>query len=139
LNGEETEFMRSHCQRGYDILARVKALEEAAQIVLSHQECYDGSGYPRSLQADQIPLGARIFAVADTLDAMTSDRPYRKATTFANARKEILRFRGTQFDPSIVDVYSSIPDDTWTELRSRISEGFSLSSMGWDQTLTSVA
>lgn len=136
LNEEETLFMRSHCQRGHDILARVASLEEAANIVLSHQECYNGTGYPRGLKGEEIPLGARIFAVADTLDAMTSDRPYRRATTFANARAEIQRFRGTQFDPSVVDVFLSVPEHVWTELRSRISQGFSLSALDWETTLS---
>jgi HD-GYP domain-containing protein (c-di-GMP phosphodiesterase class II) len=131
--------MRSHCQRGYDILARVASLEEAAAIVLSHQECYNGTGYPRRLKGDEIPLGARIFAVADTLDAMTSDRPYRQATTFANARAEIQRFRGTQFDPEVVDMFLSVPEHVWTELRSRITQGFSLSSLDWETTLSAVS
>ncbi len=130
LTPEETVLMRSHCQRGFDILARVETLQDAAQIVLSHQECYDGGGYPRGLRGQDIPLGARIFAVADTLDAMTSDRPYRKATTFEKAREEILRFRGTQFDPQVVDVSLSIPEETWIDLRDRISKGFRLSTLG---------
>ena len=138
LSEVETTFMRTHCQRGYDILARVQALQEAAEIVLSHQESYDGAGYPRGLKGEQIPLGARIFAVADTLDAMTSDRPYRKAVSFARARAEILEFRGTQFDPRVVDVYLSMPDSTWIELRGRIAEGFSLSALGWQRTLSAV-
>ncbi len=136
LSEQEAAFMRTHCQRGYDILARVEALREAAEIVLSHQESYDGSGYPRGLQGEQIPLGARIFAVADTLDAMTSDRPYRKAASFASARAEINRVRGTQFDPRVVDVYLAVPDATWIELRGRIAEGFSLSALGWERTLS---
>jgi len=136
LSDPETTFMRTHCQRGYDILARVQALQEAAEIVLSHQESYDGNGYPRGLKGEDIPLGARIFAVADTLDAMTSDRPYRKATSFAQARQEIASYRGTQFDPQVVDVYLSVPDSTWIELRGRIAEGFSLSALGWERMLS---
>jgi putative nucleotidyltransferase with HDIG domain len=79
LTVEEREIMRRHCDIGYSVLERIPFLKEAAEIVLAHQECYDGSGYPRGLRDEQIPLGARIFAVADTLDAMISDRPYRKA------------------------------------------------------------
>jgi putative nucleotidyltransferase with HDIG domain len=139
LTEDETEAMRSHCRRGYDILAPVKSLEAAADIVLSHQERYDGSGYPRGLKGEEIPVGARIFAVADTLDAMTSDRPYRKSTSFASARAEIARGRGTQFDPKVVDVYLSIPDHVWIELRSRITEGFSLSALGWEKNLSAVS
>jgi putative nucleotidyltransferase with HDIG domain len=136
LSEPETHFMRTHCQRGYDILARVHTLREAAEIVLSHQESFDGTGYPRGLKGEEIPLGARIFAVADTLDAMTSDRPYRKATSFEQARREIREYRGTQFDPRVVDVYLSVPDSTWVELRGRIAEGFSLSALGWERTLS---
>ncbi len=74
--------MREHCARGYQMLRKIPFLQEAAEIVYSHQEHYDGSGYPRKLKGEEIPLGARIFAVADTLDAITSDRPYRKGATF---------------------------------------------------------
>jgi HD-GYP domain-containing protein (c-di-GMP phosphodiesterase class II) len=90
--------------------------------VYSHQEHYDGSGYPRGLKGEQIPMGARIFAVADTLDAITSDRPYRKATSFAAARAEIKRCAGTQFDPRVVEVYLSLPDQLWEDLRAEITQ-----------------
>jgi HD-GYP domain-containing protein (c-di-GMP phosphodiesterase class II) len=70
----------------------------------------------------EIPLGARIFAIADTLDAMTSDRPYRKGTSFAAARAEIIRCSGTQFDPAIVDVFLRIPDEQWSAIRSRTEQ-----------------
>ena len=73
--------MREHCYRGYQMLKRIPFLHEAAEIVYSHQERYDGTGYPRGLKGEEIPLGARIFSVADTLDAITSDRPYRPAQT----------------------------------------------------------
>src|SRR5277367_3778367 len=104
--GEQT-VMREHCMRGYAILKKIPFLEQASEIVFSHQEHYDGSGYSRGLKGEEIPLGARIFAVADALDAITSDRPYRKATSFAEARVEIKRCAGTQFDPHVVDVYLS--------------------------------
>ena len=81
--------MREHCYRGYQMLKKIPFLTEAAEIVYSHQEFYDGTGYPRGLKGEEIPLGARIFSVADTLDAITSDRPYRKAQSLAAARKEI--------------------------------------------------
>src|ERR1700735_3127097 len=121
LTNEEREIMRKHCEIGFSVLERIPFLKEAAEIVLSHQECYDGSGYPRKLKGEQIPLGARIFAVADTLDAMISDRPYRKAATFAAARLEVKRCAGTQFDPAIVDVYLSLPDQLWEDLRAEIT------------------
>ncbi len=78
--------MREHCTRGFNILRKIPFLAEAAEIVFSHQEHYDGSGYPTGLRGGEIPIGARIFAVADTLDAITSDRPYRKASSFDAAR-----------------------------------------------------
>jgi putative nucleotidyltransferase with HDIG domain len=121
LQAEEQLVMREHCVRGYQMLRKIPFLQEAAEIVYSHQEHYDGSGYPRKLKGDEIPLGARIFAVADTLDAITSDRPYRKATTFAAARLEIKRCSGTQFDPKVVNVYLSLPDQLWEDLRAEIS------------------
>src|SRR5271168_4357433 len=87
LDAEETAIMREHCFKGYQIVKKIPFLKEACEIVYSHQECYDGSGYPRGLKGEEIPLGARIFAVADTLDAMISDRPYRKALPITTARE----------------------------------------------------
>jgi putative nucleotidyltransferase with HDIG domain len=122
LHADEQKVMREHCARGYQMLRKIPFLQEAAEIVYSHQEHYDGSGYPRKLKGEQIPLGARIFAVADTLDAITSDRPYRKAATFAAARLEIKRCSGTQFDPKVVEVYLSLPDQLWEDLRAEITQ-----------------
>jgi putative nucleotidyltransferase with HDIG domain len=121
LTPQEQEIMREHCSRGYQILRKIPFLNEAAEIVFTHQEHYDGSGYPRGLHGNEIPIGARIFAVADTLDAITSDRPYRVARTFDAAREEILRCSGTQFDPGVVEVYLRIPNEVWVELRSEIN------------------
>ncbi len=120
LDVDERNVMRDHCARGYQILCKIPYLREAAEIVYCHQEHYDGSGYPRGLRGEEIPLGARIFAVADTLDAITSDRPYRKASSFTAARGEIQRCAGTQFDPHVVDVYLSMPDRLWIDLRNEI-------------------
>jgi putative nucleotidyltransferase with HDIG domain len=117
LTEEERVIMRTHCEIGYNMLIRIPFLREAAEIVLAHQEYYDGTGYPRGLQGDAIPLGARIFAVADALDAMISDRPYRSALPVQHAREEIQRCSGTQFDPGVVEVFLSIPDATWLDLR----------------------
>ena len=122
LQLDEQKVMREHCARGYQMLRKIPFLQEAAEIVYSHQEHYDGSGYPRGLKGEEIPLGARIFAVADTLDAITSDRPYRKATSFAAARLEIKRCAGTQFDPKVVEVYLSLPDQLWEDLRAEITQ-----------------
>ena len=121
LTIQEQEIMREHCSRGYQMLRKIPFLSEAAEIVFTHQEHYDGSGYPRGLRGNEIPVGARIFAVADTLDAITSDRPYRVARTVDAAREEILRCSGTQFDPEVVEVFLRIPNEVWLELRAEIS------------------
>ena len=93
----------------------------SAEIVFSHQERFDGTGYPSALRGAEIPIGSRIFAVADTLDAITSDRPYRAANGFDVARAEILRCSGTQFDPAVVETFLKIPNELWYELRSEIN------------------
>jgi putative nucleotidyltransferase with HDIG domain len=122
LKSDEQRIMREHCARGYQMLRKIPFLQEAAEIVFSHQEHYDGSGYPRGLEGEQIPLGARIFSIADTLDAITSDRPYRKARSFHAARGEIKRCSGSQFDPRVVDVYLGLPDQLWEDLRGEITQ-----------------
>ena len=121
LTPEEQTLMREHCERGYHMLRKIPFLAGAAEIVYCHQEFYDGNGYPNGLRGREIPVGARIFAVADTLDAITSDRPYRKSRGFDTAREEILRCSGTQFDPAVVEVFLKIPNELWQELRSEIS------------------
>jgi putative nucleotidyltransferase with HDIG domain len=108
LTPEEWVEMRKHPEIGFNMIEPIPFLRIPAQIVLSHQERYDGQGYPRNLRKDEIHIGARIFAVADTLDAMTSDRPYRKGTSFANAIAEIARCAGTQFDPEVVKAFLDI-------------------------------
>jgi len=122
LTAEEMEEMKEHCYRGYKILSKIPFLGEAAEIVYAHQEHYDGSGYPRRLKGDEIPLGARIFSIADTLDAMTMDRPYRPAQSFQAAREEIKLWSGRQFDPKIVKVFLEMPDNIWEDLRKDINE-----------------
>ena len=121
LSEEQTAIMREHAYAGYKILSKIPFLAEAAEIVYTHQECYDGSGYPRGLKGDDIPLGSRIFSNADTHDAITSDRPYRPAQTFTAARKEIEAWAGRQFDPAIVRVFLEMPDKIWEDLRKDIS------------------
>ncbi len=126
---EERAIMRRHCAIGYAVLQRIPFLREAAEIVLSHQEHFDGSGYPRALRGEQIPLGARIFAVADTLDAMISDRPYRKALPIQAARREIELHSGTQFDPRVVKAFLAQPDEVWMSIHRNAAINFSLAEL----------
>ena len=129
LTDEEKKIMRTHCEIGYNMLIRIPFLRDAAEIVLAHQEFYDGSGYPRGLRGDQIPLGARIFTIADSLDAMISDRPYRRALPMPHAREEIRRCSGSQFDPEVVKVFVSIPEQHWIELREHLGSPFRLAHL----------
>jgi putative nucleotidyltransferase with HDIG domain len=117
LDPDEVTIMQEHCYHGYQILKRIPFLKEAAEIVYAHQERFDGTGYPRQLKGEEIPLGARIFSVADTLDAITSDRPYRAAQSLTAAREEIKVWSGRQFDPEVVTVFLSMPEKMWSGLR----------------------
>jgi len=116
LNPQEWRVMRQHAQIGFDLVQGIPFLAEAADIILAHHERYDGSGYPRGLRGDEIPLGARIFAVADSFDAITSDRPYRRASTFAVGRETVGRESGRQFDAQIVSLFLDTPEETWHSL-----------------------
>ena len=116
LNDEEWEIMRSHPEVGYKILSSSPFLEEACEIVRSHQEKFDGSGYPRRLARDEICLGARIFAVCDTYDAMRSDRVYRSAMPPADAVAEIKLGSGTHFDPRVVKAFLECCDELETKV-----------------------
>jgi len=120
LDAEEVAIMREHCYHGYQMLRKIPFLQDACEIVYSHQEKYDGTGYPRGLKGDEIPLGARIFSVADTLDAITSNRPYRPAQSLTAAREEIERWSSRQFDPEVVKVFLKMPDNIWEDLRREI-------------------
>jgi cyclic di-GMP phosphodiesterase len=121
LTPEEKQIMESHARIGYDLVSRIAFLAPAAEIVLTHQERFDGTGYPQGLLGEEIPLGARIFAVADTLDAMTSDRPYRRALPFSKAHEEIKSEAGRQFDPTVVKTFLSIPERAWTDIRAAVA------------------
>jgi response regulator RpfG family c-di-GMP phosphodiesterase len=121
LNEAEWVEMRKHPQIGYNILQSIEFLSPAAEIVLCHQERWDGKGYPHGLAGLDIPLGARIFAVVDTLDAMTSDRPYRKAMSFDVALAEIRACSGTQFDPRVVSAFLSIPTESWIAIHDSVN------------------
>ncbi len=114
LTAEEWQEMRKHPATGYEMLKDVEFLSAAAEIVYSHHERYDGKGYPKGLKGDEIPLGSRIFAVADAFDAMTSDRPYRRALDWQKARDEILTNSGVQFDPRVVEAFVKCAD-AWRE------------------------
>ena len=120
LTPDEILIMQEHCYHGYEILKKIPFLNEAAEIVYAHQERYDGTGYPRGLKGAQIPLGARMFSVADTLDAITSDRPYRPAQSLAAARAEIARWSGRQFDPDVVKVFLEMDETIWPDLRKEV-------------------
>jgi len=128
LDRDEIAVMREHSLRGYQILRKIPFLAEAAEIVYCHHENYDGTGYPRHLKGDRIPLGARIVAVANTLDAMTCDRPYRAACSFGEARAEIQRWSGRQFDPQVARTFLEIPEHVWSDLRRGIDYGIDRSS-----------
>jgi HD-GYP domain-containing protein (c-di-GMP phosphodiesterase class II) len=109
--------MRRHPEIGSRILSGIKVLQSAQEIVLQHQERYDGGGYPAGLGGEEIVLGARIFAVADTLDCITSDRPFQAAASFEAARDEIIRVAGSQLDPWIVDAFHQVPLEEWSQIR----------------------
>ena len=118
LDPDEVAEMREHPYRGYKMICDSPFLTEPAQIVYSHHENYDGSGYPRGLRGSEIPLGARLVAIANTLDVITSDQPYRgPAQTVEEARREIQLWSGRQFDPEIVQLFLSMPEDIWGNLR----------------------
>src|SRR5438445_8804147 len=120
LTPDEVGIMREHSSHGYQIVKKIPFLQEAAEIVYAHQERFDGTGYPRGLKGEQIPLGARMFSVADTLDAITSDRPYRPAQSLTAARAEIERWSGKQFDPQVVKVFLDMDEKIWPDLRKEV-------------------
>ena len=112
LTDEEWAIMRTHPVLGAQILSPVKFLHPALPIVEAHHEKWDGTGYPRGLKGEQIPLGARIFALVDAFDAMTSDRPYRRAKSFEQAVDQIAAGSGTQFDPEVVGAFVELCKDS---------------------------
>ena len=121
LDEEEWRVMRTHPQMGHALLAGIDFLQEPAEIVLQHHERWDGSGYPRGLRGEEIHLGARIFAVADALDAITIHRPHRAARGWRWARAELARGAGTQFDPQVVAAYMGVADEDWQALSRRFA------------------
>lgn len=117
LTEEEWRSVRKHAEQGYRMLQSIPSIGRAAEIVRQHHERFDGAGYPQGLAKDHITLGARIFAVADTFDAMTSERPYRKVSTYQDVCAELAGYAGAQFDPLVVEAFMRIPETTWIELR----------------------
>lgn len=124
LTHEEMLVVREHSYRGYQVVAKIPFLVgTAADIVYAHHEHYDGLGYPRGLKGENIPLGARLVAIANTLDSITSDLPYRKAQSVAAAYAEIYKCAGSQFDPQIVEAFLRMPQNIWEDLRSGLASG----------------
>ena len=117
LDPKEWALMKQHVELGWKLLQQVDYLKPPAEIVLQHQEKWDGGGYPGGLAGEQIVIGARVFHVVDTLDAITTDRPYRKARPFADARAELIRCRGSQFDPKVVDAFLAVAPEEWERIR----------------------
>lgn len=120
----EKEIIKEHPLIGYEMLEEFSFLKKASQVVLYHHESYDGRGYPYGLVGEEIPLEARIFSLADTLDAITSDRPYRKAQSFVEAIKEIEKGKGSQFDPQVVEAFLSVTKDRWQQIKEESEESF---------------
>jgi len=120
LSDDEYRLIARHPIIGSEILRDVNFLGEAKAVVRHHHERWDGTGYPDGLAGEQIPVAARVFAVADTLDALTTDRPYRPASTWAVARTEIRSSAGTQFDPAVVEAYDRVGDDALSTIRERL-------------------
>jgi putative nucleotidyltransferase with HDIG domain len=119
LSGDEWKEMRRHPVEGYRLLQRIGFLKEAAEIVHAHHEHFDGSGYPRGLKGVEIPLGARLFMVADVFDALTSERPYHQVLSYGEALKKIREERGTHFDPEVVDLFERIDPMEWRVIQKR--------------------
>jgi len=123
LTPDEVAIMSHHPFHAYQMLKKIPFLQEAAEIVYTHHERFDRHGYPRRLEGKDIPLGARITAVANTLDAITSDLSYRPANSIEAARKEIEVWSGRQFYPEVVKVFLSMSPSVWEELRKQIMRG----------------
>lgn len=119
LTDTEWDEMRKHPEAGYRIVKRIGFLKDAAEIVHAHHEWYDGNGYPRGLKGDEIPLGARLFMVADVYDALTSERPYRSPVSYEEASAEIRKLSGSHFDPVVVDRFMAIAPEQLQEITGR--------------------
>ncbi|MGH2523125.1 MAG: HD domain-containing phosphohydrolase, partial [Anaerolineales bacterium] len=122
LDPQERKIIERHPQAGFEMLVGIPYLKEEIKIVLAHQEKWDGTGYPFGLQSEAIPLGARLFAIADTFDALTSDRPYRKGRPYQVARQIIVEESGKQFDPIAVEAFVAVPPEEWEQIRAMVME-----------------
>lgn len=122
LTDQEWDEMRKHPEAGYRIVKRIGFLKDAAEIVYTHHEQFDGSGYPRGIKNESIPLGARMFMVADVYDALTSERPYRSPMTYQEAAAEIRTLSGSHFDPVIVDTFMAIAPEQLQEIAGRYQD-----------------
>lgn len=122
LNDEERKIINLHPQAGYNMLADIPYLREEIQIVICHQEKWDGTGYPFGLRGEEISIGARLFAIADTFDALTSDRPYRQGRSYEEARKVIEEESDKQFDPKAVEAFLAIPAEEWMQIRAQVMD-----------------
>jgi putative nucleotidyltransferase with HDIG domain len=123
LSEAEWAEMRRHPATGYQLLQRVGFMPESADIVHAHHEHYDGSGYPRGLQREEIPLGARLFIVADVFDAVTTKRPYHVPMSYDEAMTEIRKNSGTQFDPEVVRAFETIAPAELEAIRMKYTDG----------------
>ena len=120
LNHKEWDEMRDHIDHGLRIINGIDFLKGAAPVVGEHHEKYDGTGYPLGLRAEMIHINARIFAVADAFDAITSDRPYRRSASYADARVEIAGNSAKHFDPIVVNAFLSVPEKEWLNIRASV-------------------
>ncbi len=120
LTDDERRMMSRHPAIGAEIVRGIEFLEEATKVVRSHHERWDGTGYPDGLRGEGIPIAARVFAVADVLDALTTDRPYRPAMSLAEARRMIVAGSGSQFDPAVVRAFETIDDQMITRIAQEI-------------------
>jgi len=117
LTAKEWAKIKLHPALGYGLIKEIKMVDEVGNIILYHHERFDGNGYPKGLKKDKIPAEARIFALADALDAITSHRPYREERSFKTAKKEIQNNSGSQFDPDVVEAFCSVSLDNWEKIR----------------------
>lgn len=117
LDSVERATMQTHVTVGYELVSKISFLSDAVDVVLNHHERYDGQGYARKIAGKDIPLSARIFSIADALDAMTSNRPYQTALSFDEATERIRSGAGAQFDPEIAQAFLSLPFSTWINIR----------------------